>query len=182
MGGLEAGFHIRLCGEGREDSGPCLTDHKALSRLVTPCPRSYFDGLLPEADPSQADVPSSTARAASKVACAKTSLIGNGVEKLKEVCEGASPRSLAGPRDDSYAKVRPRRICDSSGERGQDPGPRFTLRSSRGGPSAYLPPRLSGLSARRIRHRRMVHLRQGERPQVWPLRRLHGDGEGDWEP
>ena len=147
---------------GGEDSGPCLTDYKALARLVTPCPRSCFDGLLPEADPSQADVPSSTARAASKLACAKTSLMENGVEKLKEVCEGASPRSLAEPRDDSYTKVMPRRICDSSGERGQDPRPRSTLRSSRG-----------GLSARRILHRRMFHLRLGERPQVWPIRRLH---------
>ena len=31
---------------------------------------------------------------------------------LKEGCEGASPRSLAEPRDDSYAKVTPRRIFD----------------------------------------------------------------------
>ena len=31
---------------------------------------------------------------------------------LGTLCEGASPRSLAEPRDDSYTKVTPRRICD----------------------------------------------------------------------
>ena len=35
-----------------------------------------------------------------------------GIGNLEEVCEGASPRSLAEPRDDSYAKVPPRRIHD----------------------------------------------------------------------
>ena len=59
------------------------------------------------------------------------------------------------------------------GGEGTGPRPRSTLLSSRGGLSAWLPPRLSGLSARRILHRRMVHLRQGERAQVWPIRRLH---------
>ena len=43
-------------------------------------------------------------------------------------------------------------------ERGGTAWPRSTLRSSRGGLSAWLPPRLSGLSARRILHRRMFHL------------------------
>ena len=35
-----------------------------------------------------------------------------GIGNLEEVCEGASPRSLAKPRDDGYTKVTPRRICD----------------------------------------------------------------------
>ena len=35
-----------------------------------------------------------------------------GIGNLEEVCEGASPRSLAEPRDDGYTKVTPRRICD----------------------------------------------------------------------
>ena len=30
-----------------------------------------------------------------------------------------------------------------------------------------------GSRLRRILHRRMFHLRQGERPQVWPIRRFH---------
>ena len=105
---------------GGEDRERCLTDCKALVGLVTPAPLLPFDGLPPQADPPQADVPSSTARAASKLACAKTSLIGNGIGNLKEVCEGASPRSLAEPRDDSYTKVTPRRICDRV--RGRSPG------------------------------------------------------------
>ena len=94
-----------------------------------------------------------------------------GIGNLEEVCEGASPRSLAKPRDDSYTKVTPRRICDrvngparppgfrlggrndgiakvSLGGEGTGPRPLSTLRSSRG-----------GLSAQRILHRRMFHLR-----------------------
>ena len=81
---------------------------------------------------------------------------GGGIGNLKEVCEGASPRSLAGPRDDSYTKVTPRRICDkvngparppgfrlggrddgiakvSLGGEGTGPRPRSTLRSASAG-------------------------------------------------
>ena len=95
-----------------------------------------------------------------------------GIGNLEEVCEGASPRSLAEPRDDSYTKVTPRRICDrvngparppgfrlggrndgiakvSLGGEGTGPRPLSTLRSSRG-----------GLSAQRILPRRMFHLRR----------------------
>ena len=49
-----------------------------------------------------------------------------GIGNLEEVCEGASPRSLAEPRDDSYTKVTPRRICDGVS------GPARTLDSGSG--------------------------------------------------
>ena len=49
-----------------------------------------------------------------------------GIGNLEEVCEWASPRSLAEPRDDSYTKVTPRRIHDKVN------GPARTLDSGSG--------------------------------------------------
>ena len=86
---------------------PCLTDNKALARLATSVHTHTSTG-------------SCLRWILDSTSGLKTGLREDfidremGIGKLKEVCEGASPRSLAEPRDDSYTKVMPQRAFSSA--------------------------------------------------------------------